>query len=59
MSEGFEGVTGAVAVGETTEAGVERGEDSAEAAASAWAAWWTELHFQYTSEQTMICGPYT
>ena len=35
VSECFEGVTGAVAVGETTEAGVERGEDSAEAAASA------------------------
>ena len=38
VAEGFEGVTSAVAVGETTAAGAERDENSAEAAVLAWAA---------------------
>ena len=49
VSEGFEGVTGAVAVGETTEAGAEKEEDSAEAAASAWAAWWRAARRRFFS----------
>ena len=49
-TETFEGVTGAVTVvRETTEAGVERENNSAEAAASALAAWWRAARTRFFS----------